>query len=35
MNIKTFKNYIEKCNSNNVIPTLKGAVIYKRFGVLR
>lgn len=33
MNIKTLKNYIEKCNSHNVIPTLKGAVIYKRFGV--
>ena len=35
LNIKIFKNYIEKCNSNNVIPTLKGAAIYKRFGVVR
>lgn len=35
MNIKTLKNYIEKCNSHNVIPTLKGAVIYKKFGVVR
>lgn len=35
MNINTLKNYIEKCTSHNVIPTLKGAVIYKRFGVVR
>jgi len=35
MNINVLKNYIEKCNCNNVMPTLKGAVIYKRFGVVR
>lgn len=35
MNINTLKNYIEKCNSHNVMPTLKGAVLYKRFGVVR
>lgn len=35
MNINVLKNYIEKCNSNNVTPTLQGAVLYKRFGIVR
>lgn len=35
MNIKTFKNYIEKCYSNNIEPTLKGAMLYKRFGIVK
>ena len=35
MNINTLKNYIEKCNVNKVVPTLQGAVLYKRFGVVR
>lgn len=35
MNINILKRYIEKCKSHKIIPTLEGAVIYKRFGVVR
>lgn len=35
MSFKTFERYINKCKANKVIPTLKGAEIYKKFGVVR
>ena len=35
MSFKTFERYINKCKVNKISPTLKGAEIYKKFGVVR
>lgn len=35
MSFKTFERYIEKCKINKITPSLKGAEIYKKFGVVR
>lgn len=34
MSLKVFEEYIRKCESNKITPSLKGAVVYKRFGVI-
>lgn len=35
MSFKTFERYIEKYKINKITPSLKGAEIYKKFGVVR
>lgn len=35
MSMKTFEIYMEKCRLNNIEPTLRGAAIYKKYGVLK
>lgn len=35
MEFKMFEKYIKECEKNNIIPSLKGAEIYKKFGVIR
>ena len=35
MSFKVFERYINKCKINKVKPTLKGAELYKKFGVIR
>lgn len=35
MDIKILERYIKKCEINKITPSLKGAVVYKRFGVVR
>ena len=34
LSLKIFEKYIRKCESNKITPSLKGAVVYKRFGVI-
>lgn len=35
MSLRTFERYINKCKINKITPTLKGAEIYKKFGIVR
>lgn len=35
MSFKTFERYIKKCKINKITPSLEGAEIYKKFGVVR
>lgn len=34
MSLKDFKRYINKCKVNGVTPTLEGAEMYKRYGII-
>lgn len=34
LSLKIFEEYIRKCESNKITPSLKGAAVYKRFGVI-
>lgn len=34
MRLKTLENYINKCKAHRKEPTLKGAQIYKRYGII-
>jgi hypothetical protein len=34
MSLKAFKRYINKCKAYGVIPTLEGAEIYKKYGII-
>lgn len=35
MSLNTFRRYIEKCEINNITPTLKGAEMYKKYGIIK
>lgn len=34
MRLTTLENYINKCKAHKKEPTLKGAEIYKKFGII-
>lgn len=35
MSLKDFNRYIKKCQKNGINPTLIGAELYKRYGILK
>ncbi len=35
MSFKAFEEYIKECEKNKIVPSLRGAALYKKFGIVK